>query len=134
MDICDSRLCVLHKDSFDCHVSVVLLVLLKSQTVLVCKYISLFTLSSRIFSEQRKSCGDELESDGSGTSEGDKENRISLQQRSKSLEVLVDDKQNKALSQQNGHVTKGVSKFNRPGIVSICPGIPQTAVHSPPPF
>ena len=66
-----------------------------------------------IFSEHRKSCGDELESDSSPTNEGDKENKMLWQQRSKSLEVLVDEKQNKALSQQNGHLTKEVSKFNR---------------------
>lgn len=72
---------------------------------------------SCIFLEHRKSCGDELESDGSGTSEGDKENEMLWKQKSKSLEVLVDEKQNKALSQPNGHVTKEVSKFNRPAIV-----------------
>jgi len=59
----------------------------------------------------------------SPTSEGDKENKMSLQQRSKSLEVLVDEKQNKALSQQNGHLTKVVSKlFNWPAIVQIARG------------
>ncbi|XP_078377063.1 LOW QUALITY PROTEIN: uncharacterized protein LOC144660326 [Oculina patagonica] len=41
----------------------------------------------------RKSCGDELESDSSGASEGDKENKMSWQQRSKSLDVLADQPQ-----------------------------------------
>lgn len=39
---------------------------------------------------------------------------MSWQQRSKSLEVLADEKQNKALPQQNGHMTKKVRKLNRP--------------------
>ena len=61
-----------------------------------------------IFPEHRKSFGDELESDSSATKEGDKENKMSWQQRSKSLEVLVDEKQNKALFQQNGHMANKV--------------------------
>jgi len=69
---------------------------------------SLFVLYSFIFPEQRKSCSDELESDSSGTSEGDKENKLSWQKKSKSLEVLVDDKQIKAFSQQNGRMTNKV--------------------------
>ena len=74
---------------------------------------------SFIFPEDRKSCDDEIDSDSSAASEGDKENKMSWQQRSKSLEVLADEKQNKALPQQNGHVTKKVSKFNRPASVYI---------------
>jgi len=97
------------------------------------KYILLFILYSFIFPEHRKSCGDGLELDSSATIEGDKENKMSWKQRSKSLEVLVDEKQNNALSQQNGHITKEVSKFNRPAMVvmvqiarrKFAPGYPQ---------
>ena len=63
-------------------------------------WISLLTLHVFIVPEFRKSCGDELESDNSAVSEGDKENKVALQQRSKSLEGLADDKENKAFLQQ----------------------------------
>jgi len=91
-------------------------------------------LYSFIFPEHRKSCGDELDSDSSPTSEGGKENKMSWQQRSKSLEVLVDEKQSKAFSQQNGHLSKEVSKLlNWPAVVKIAHrkcalGVPPAAV------
>ena len=70
----------------------------------------MFTLLySFISPEHRRSCGDELESDSSGISEGDKENKISWQQRSKSLDVLADERENKSLPQHDGHVAKKVS-------------------------
>lgn len=40
----------------------------------------------------RKSCGDEMEADNSTLSERDRENKILSPPRSKSLEVLSDDK------------------------------------------
>ena len=45
----------------------------------------------------------------SAISEGDKENKMTWQQRSKSLEGLADNKQSKAFLQQDGHM---VSQLN----------------------